>query len=144
MSFARLILVLVAISVSACVAPVAPGTRPIILDASYTRNTFEVQDVTWVCTAEEESQTGVSRVPEIPFPYESLYPLEFVGQFLRQFYQQVGDALSELPELQQRIVLACECERRDDRHVAGELGITAGEVSRLKREALAQLRRAMS
>ena len=45
MSFTRLILVLVALSVSACVAPVAPGTRPIILDASYTRNTFEAGSV---------------------------------------------------------------------------------------------------
>ena len=45
MSFARLILVLVALSVSACMAPVAPGTRPIILDASYTRNTLEAGSV---------------------------------------------------------------------------------------------------
>jgi hypothetical protein len=45
MSFARLILVLVALSVSACVGRVAPGTRPIILDASYTRNTFEAGSV---------------------------------------------------------------------------------------------------
>jgi hypothetical protein len=44
-SFSRLILVLVALSMSACVAPVAPGTRPIILDASYTRNTFEAGSV---------------------------------------------------------------------------------------------------
>jgi hypothetical protein len=41
MSLARLILVLVALSLSACMASVAPGTPPIILDASYTRNTFE-------------------------------------------------------------------------------------------------------
>jgi len=45
MSFARLILVFVALSVSACVAPITPGTRPIILDAPYTRNTFEAGSV---------------------------------------------------------------------------------------------------
>ena len=45
MRFARLILLLVALSLSACVAPVAPDTRPIILDASYTRNTFEAGSV---------------------------------------------------------------------------------------------------
>ena len=45
MSFARLILLLEALSVSACMTSVAPGTRPIILDASYTRNTFEAGSV---------------------------------------------------------------------------------------------------
>jgi hypothetical protein len=45
MSFARLTLVIAALSLSACVAPVAPGTRPIILDASYTRNTLEAGSV---------------------------------------------------------------------------------------------------
>jgi hypothetical protein len=39
MAFSRLILVLAALSLSACAAmePVAPGTRPIILDTSYYR-----------------------------------------------------------------------------------------------------------
>ena len=45
MSFSRLTLVIAALSLSACVAPVAPDTRPIILDASYTRNTFEAGSV---------------------------------------------------------------------------------------------------
>jgi len=45
MSFARLILLLEALSVSACMTSVAPGTRPIILDASYTRNTLEAGSV---------------------------------------------------------------------------------------------------
>ena len=41
MTFSRLILVLAALSLSACaitVQPVASGTRPITLDASYTKN----------------------------------------------------------------------------------------------------------
>ena len=45
MSLSRLTLVIAALSLSACVAPVAPDTRPIILDASYTRNTFEAGSV---------------------------------------------------------------------------------------------------
>ena len=45
MSFTRLILVLVALSASACTTSVAPGTPPIILDASYTRNTSEAGSV---------------------------------------------------------------------------------------------------
>jgi hypothetical protein len=64
MSFSRLILVLVALSVSACVTPVAPGTRAIILDASYTRNTLEAGTVVFpkgVYQPTVQTKSGVYR-----------------------------------------------------------------------------------
>lgn len=80
---------------------------------------------------EQDGETLFDPTTETPMPGEGID------------HGQVMDKLSELPKLQRQIVLACECEGRDHQDVAGELGITADEVKRLKREALAQLRRAV-
>jgi RNA polymerase sigma factor (sigma-70 family) len=59
---------------------------------------------------------------------------------------RLQEALSKLPEKQQRIVRAhfgLDCEAQTDEALAGELSIPASEVEKLRQEALDQLRQCM-